>query len=76
LAILSVTMSIVVAHSLARAGTLWPPASAAPALVAAWLAGCAAAVMPRRATGWATLALAVIALAAWAIWPGLLLPSP
>ena len=76
LAILSVTMSIVVAHSLARAGTLWPPASAAPALVAAWLAGCAAAVMPRRVTGWATLALAVIALAAWAIWPGLLLPSP
>jgi hypothetical protein len=76
LAILSVTMSIVVAHSLARAGTLWPPASAAPALVAAWLAGCAAAVMPRRATGWATLALAVIALAAWAIWPGILLPSP
>jgi hypothetical protein len=74
LAVLSVLIGIVIVRSLMRAGMLWPASSVAPAFLAAWLTGCATAVLPRQATKWTTLALAVVTLAAALIWPGTMLP--
>jgi hypothetical protein len=74
LAMLSVLVGIVIVRSLMRAGMPWPTSSVAPAFLAAWLTGCATAVSPRQATKWATLTLAIVALAVALIWPGLALP--
>ena len=74
LATLSAMGGVMVVRSLARDGTLWPVASAAPTLVAAWLTGCAAIVWPHRILRWATLALAAIVVVAVLIWPSSMLP--
>jgi len=73
-AMLSVLVGTMAVQSMTSSGTFWPPVSAAPALVAAWLVGCAAAVLPHARVKWATLALAVTAVAAIPIWPALVFP--
>ena len=71
---LSVLVGTMAVRSMTFSGTFWPPVSAAPALVAAWLVGCAAAILPHRSLKWATLALAVTAIVAIPIWPALVFP--
>jgi hypothetical protein len=73
LAVLSALVGIVITRSLLRAGMLWPTPSIAPAFLAAWIIGCATAVLPNRAFKWTTLVLAILALAAALIWPGRML---
>lgn len=72
--LLSVLVGMMAVQSMTSSGTFWPPVSAAPALVAAWLVGCAAVILPNKGLQWATLALAVTAIAAIPIWPALVFP--
>jgi hypothetical protein len=74
LAILSVVTGTLILSSLMRGRPLWLEASAAPAFVAAWLASCAAIVWTRRVSRWVALVMAIVALAAVAIQPGMGLP--
>lgn len=72
--VLSVLVGTMAMRSMTSSGTFWPPVSAAPALVAAWLVGCTAVILPNQSLRWATLALAVTAIAAIPIWPALVFP--
>jgi hypothetical protein len=74
-AVLSVMAGMMVVRSMVSSGTLVPSASTAPALVAAWLVGCVAAILPHKSLKWAALALAVIAVAAVLIWPAPVFPT-
>ena len=74
-AMLSVMVGMMVVRSMVSSGTLWPSASTAPALVASWLVGCAAAILPHKSLKWATLVLAVTSAAAILIWPALVFPA-
>ena len=74
-AVLSVLTGMMVVRNMVSSGTLVPFASTAPALVAAWLVGCVAAILPHKSLKWATLALAVIAAAAVLIWPATVFPA-
>ena len=73
LVILSVLAALVVTRHLLRSGLLWPVGSTGSAFLAAWLTGCATAVLPRRALRGITLALAVVALIVIVIWPAVAL---
>ena len=70
LAILSALAAFVITRSLLRAGMLWPSGSTGSVFLAAWLIGCATAVLPRRPLRGITLVLAVVALIVIVIWPG------
>ena len=73
LMVLSALAAFVIMRSLLRAGLLWPSGSTGSAFLAAWLIGCATAVLPRRALRGITLVLAVVALIVIVIWPGVAL---
>ena len=73
LAVLFALVTLVTAHSLLHTGMLWTSGSTGSAFLAAWLIGCATAVLPHRALRGVTPALAVIALIVIVIWPGLVL---
>lgn len=74
-AVLSLAVGGLTVLNLMRGQPLWTPDSVAPAFLAAWLMGCAAAVWEQPALRWATLALAVLALIAAAILTGFTLPA-
>jgi hypothetical protein len=71
LAVLFALVTLVTARSLLRTGMLWTSGSTGSAFLAAWLIGCATAVLPHRALRGVTPVLAVIALIVIVIWPGL-----
>jgi hypothetical protein len=73
LTVLSVLAVFVVMRNILRTGILWPVGSTSSAFLAAWLIGCATAVMPLRALRSITLALAVVALIVIVIWPSVAL---
>jgi hypothetical protein len=73
LAFLSGLMSLFAARSLMRNGALWP-STALTFVAVAWLASCAAMLLPHRAPRWAalalTLALLVIVVSRPDLWIG------
>jgi hypothetical protein len=74
LAVLFALVTLVTTRSLLHTGMLWTGGSTGSAFLAAWLIGCATAVLPHRALRGVTPVLAVIALIVIVIWPGLALP--
>jgi hypothetical protein len=73
LALLSGLIGIAAARGLMRSGTLWANATLISALVAIWLASCAAALLPQRALRWAALALTLVAIIVVLSRPGSLI---
>ena len=69
---LCVLIGLVAFTNLLRGRPVWAEASIAPAILAAWLAGCAAVVWQRPAPRWTALALLVAALVAAIARPSLL----
>ncbi len=61
LALLSGLMALFTARSLMRNGALWP-STALTWVAVAWLASCAAMLLPQRAPRWAALALTLVLL--------------
>jgi hypothetical protein len=73
LALLSGLIGFTVARSLTLGGALGFASPLISALAAAWLASCAAALLPQRALRWAALALAIAASMVVLSRPGLLI---
>lgn len=72
LTVLSGMIGLSSVRSLMHNGTLWPSTALTSALTVAWLASCAATLLPQRVPRWAALALTLALLIIAVSRPGLL----